>query len=523
MLILFILFAGIALYDGELSFAESGRPKEGSVDFGAQTNPALGTSDKMGSFKSVFADVAEKVVPSVVSVIPTKIDTIIFNANPFYHFFDDPFFGNDPFNFFFGNPHGQHRRQQRPQPQVRKQERRQQGLGSGVIVSEKGHILTNYHVVSGADEIEVKLNDGRNYEAEIIGSDSLSDVAVLKIKEKVDNLPVAYLGNSDNLRPGDWVIAIGNPFSLTSTVTAGIVSALGRSVSGGNAYQNFIQTDAAINPGNSGGALVNIEGELIGINTMIYTRSGGYMGIGFAIPINMAQQIMEDLIYRGEVDRGWIGVSIQDIDAATREALDLGNRKGVLIGDIYEGQPAEKAGIKRGDIVMSIDGKEVGTSNQLRNVVASIKPGKRVAVKVFRDGKELELKLKVAHRDEKKIGKLAQSDKDDIPKSRKEKMHKKLGIQVANLTPDLRQKYNVSQSVKGVLVTGVDSKYHDIRTNIQEGDVITEVKASGSKTIRIDDVKDFEKVTKPLKAGDTVLLSIQRDGNMFFVAFKVRN
>ena len=522
LILLFVIFAGFTLYDVSFSLAKTNRPKEGSIDFGAEDNPALGAADNMGSFRSVFADVAEKVVPSVVSVIPTKIDTVIFNANPFYHFFGDPYSNRSPFEFFFGNPKSQNRREQQPQPPVQKQERRQEGLGSGVIVSREGHILTNFHVVSGADEIEVKLNDGRVYEAEIIGSDSLSDVAVLKIMGDVNDLPVSYLGNSDNLRPGDWVIAIGNPFSLTSTVTTGIVSAMGRNVSGGSTYQNFIQTDAAINPGNSGGALVNIEGELIGINTMIYTRSGGYMGIGFAIPINMAQRIMEDLIYHGEVERGWIGVSIQDVDPATREALDFGDRRGVLIADVNKGQPAEKAGIKHGDIVMRINGSDVSTVNQLRNVVASIKPGKKVAVKVFRNGKEIELTLKVAHRDQKKMAQLTQSDKNDIPKNSKEKMYKNLGIEVANITPELQNRYNIRNPVKGVVITSIDQKYHDTRSGIRVGDVIKELKTRSTESVKINNVEDFQNATKSIKSGDSVMLLVEREGNSFFAAFKIK-
>lgn len=518
---IFIILSSAVLFDCKYSFADSGRPKEGSIDFGAKENPALGTSARMGAFRNIFADVAEKVVPTVVSVIPTKIDTIVFYKNPFYNFFGDPFFNDDPFQFFFGNPRrrGQPRSQE---PEVEKQQRRQQGLGSGVIVSESGYILTNFHVVSGADEIEVKLNDGRTFEATIVGSDSLSDVAALKISDDVDDLPVAYLGDSDKLRPGDWVIAIGNPFSLTSTVTAGIVSAKGREVSGGKSYQNFIQTDAAINPGNSGGALVNIDGELIGINTMIYTRTGGYMGIGFAIPVNMARSIMEDLIYHGEVVRGWIGVAIQDMDPATREALDFGKRKGVLISDVYKGQPADKAGIKSGDIVLSIDGREVNTTNQLRNVVATIKPGEKVPVVVFRDGKQITLDLKVARRDDDKIEKLASNEEDNISDQKKEKLHKKLGIEVANISSDLREKYGIDKDTRGVVVLDVDAEFRDARGAIKEGDVIMRVKTSRTDFVNISNVKDFENATKDVEKGDSVMFQIQRNGSSFFAAFKLR-
>jgi len=367
------------------------------VQFGASEKPFSISGEKAATFRSVFADIAEKVVPTVVSVIPTKIDTIVFHKNPFYNFFSDPFSGATPFEFFFGFPERKSPNQS-DQPEVRKQERRQQGLGSGVIVSEDGYILTNYHVIRGADEIEVKINDGRQFKAQIIGSDSLADVAVIKIKEKVSNLAVAYLGDSDKLRPGDWTIAIGNPFSLTSSVTVGIVSALNRQVSSGEVYQSFIQTDAAINPGNSGGALVNLDGELIGINTMIYTRSGGYMGIGFAIPINMAKRIMEDLIYYGSVERGWIGVSIQDIDPATREAMELGEIRGVLVNDVRKNQPAEKAGVKRGDFIISVDGKNIIETNQFRIVISSLRPGKQVPLTIMRNGKQFELKLRIGSR-----------------------------------------------------------------------------------------------------------------------------
>ena len=302
------------------SFADSKRPEHGSIAFGAEKRPEIRLSGPAEAWRTVIADVAEKVVPTVVSVIPTKIDTVVFSNNPFYQFFGgDPFGG---FEEFFGQqPKGQRRS---APPPVEKKEYRQQGLGSGVIVSKDGYILTNYHVVAGANEIEIRTADKRSFQASVVGLDSLADIAVIKIREKVKDLPVAFLGNSDRLRPGDWAIAIGNPFSLTSSVTLGIISALKRAAPGNSdSYQNFIQTDAAINPGNSGGALVNIDGELVGINTMIYTQSGGYMGIGFAIPINMARQIMEDLIYEGKVARGWLGVSIQEIDGTTREALNL--------------------------------------------------------------------------------------------------------------------------------------------------------------------------------------------------------
>ena len=320
---LYAMISSILFFQCRCSFADPAHPSKGSIEFGAAENPVKSALIPEGSFKTIFADIAEKVVPTVVSVIITKIDTVVYNNNPFYQFFNDPFSDGDPLQYFFGAPPPENRGKQRRPPPVEKKEFREQGLGSGVIISKNGYILTNFHVVSGASEIAIKLYNGHEYQASIVGSDSLSDVAVVKLMEEVNDLPVAYIGNSDNLRPGDWVLAVGNPFSLTSTVTAGIVSAINRAVEGGQRYQNFIQTDAAINPGNSGGALVNIEGELIGINTMIYSSSGGNMGIGFAIPLSMARKIMEQIIFKGEVTRGWIGVSIQDIDQATRDDVPL--------------------------------------------------------------------------------------------------------------------------------------------------------------------------------------------------------
>ncbi|MBD3240711.1 MAG: Do family serine endopeptidase [Chitinivibrionales bacterium] len=504
--------------------AEADRPREGSIEFGARRKPTLPDQPQaLQSFKTVFADVAERVVPSVVSVIPTKIDTVVFYKNPFY-FFNNPNApdrnqGNSPFDFFFG-PRGDGGGGQGPD--VRKQERRQRGLGSGVIVSEDGYVLTNYHVISGADEVDVKLHDGREVEAEIVGSDSLSDVAVLKIASDIEGLDVAYLGDSDSLRPGSWVIAVGNPFSLTSSVTVGIVSALGRSVLGPVSYQNFIQTDAAINPGNSGGALANIDGEIIGINTMIYSRSGGYMGIGFAIPVNMATRIMKDIIYRGEVVRGWIGVSIQSIDAATRDALDLGTRQGVLIADVYEGQPADEGGMRRGDVVLSVDGNPVGSANELRNTVAALRPGEKVPVRILRDGKEKTLRIRIAKRSEERIQQLASAGGAAGEDSETEAaVEETIGLEVASITGEYRAQYSIPRSTKGIVVLGATKAFTDARRQIKGGDVISEVRVDGAHHA-IENMDDFRKALGGVKEGSSVMLLVQRGGRSFYVAFAVK-
>jgi len=506
IIVLFIT-AGVVFYS-TCSFAETKRPERGTINF-STSKPTIKTPPHFESFRTVFADLAEKVVPTVVQVIPTKIDTVMFYNNPFYQFFGDQF----GFQDFFGQP-----RQRRQAPPVEKREQRQQSLGSGVIVSSDGYILTNYHVVAGADEIEVKTSDNKSFQAEIVGTDSLSDVAVIKIKEKVNDLPVAYLGDSDKLRPGDWAVAIGNPFSLSSSVTLGIVSALGRTASNdANQYQNFIQTDAAINPGNSGGALVNIDGELIGINTMIYSRSGGYMGIGFAIPINMAKKIMEDLIYEGKVSRGWLGVMIQELDQTTREAFGLDkSTKGVLIGDVFKDQPADKAGFKRGDIVTSVDNQPVTTTNELRNRIASIHPGEKVPVEILRKGEKKKLYVTLTGRDAAEKNESAETSSSENGKKSEETVDK-LGLTVGTITADIRSRLNLDKNVKGVIVTNVADGSQASQEGFAESDIILEINRSA-----VESVKDFKAILKKVKTGESVLFLIQREGNTFFRAFKLR-
>jgi serine protease Do len=503
------------IIDCKFSFADGKRPDKGSITFGAKEKPSVKTTPEFESFKTVFADLAEKVIPSVVSVIPTQIDTVVFNNNPFYQFFGDED-NNSPFDQFFGVPRG-HQNQKKQQQAPKKQLRRQQGLGSGVIVSKDGYILTNYHVVHGADEIEVRTSDKRTFQAAIVGVDSLSDVAVIKIKGPAPNLTIAYLGDSDKLRVGEWVMAVGNPFALTSTVTQGIVSALGRrDDKNPTQYQNYIQTDAAINPGNSGGALVNLDGELIGINTMIYTTSGGFMGIGMAIPIDMARRVMEDIIYNGKVTRGWLGVQIQDVNEAMRGALGLGARKGVLIADVFKDQPADKAGIKRGDVVLSINGKPVETSNDLKNTVANITPGTKTPVVVFRNGKELTLNVMLNERNEATLAKMSPPGGEKESEGSAE-AKPQLGLSVSNITDEIRQQYNITSDVAGVAVTEVDQASQAAMEGIQAGDVVQEVNRQP-----ITSVKDFAKAAHAIKNDGSVLLLIRRGESSLFVAFTNR-
>ncbi len=328
-------------------------------------SPARGTGS--------FADAAQSAIPSVVNVFTQK--EVRETNNPFT---------NDPiFRHFFGN-----RFDPRPH-QV-------SNLGSGVIASPDGYILTNNHVVEAADEIQVALSNGKTYPAKVVGADPETDLAVLKIN--ATKLPAITFGHSDNLRVGDWVLAIGNPFGVGQTVTNGIVSALGRSHLGINTFENFIQTDAAINPGNSGGALIDAAGDLIGINSAIYSRTGGSQGIGFAIPVNTAKQEMEQIIKNGGVTRGWVGIEVQDLSPELAESFSLKSTEGALIAGVLKGGPADAAGVKPGDILLAVDGKTVADSSSLLNLIASLQPGTDATLTLGRDAKRFDLGVKVIRR-----------------------------------------------------------------------------------------------------------------------------
>lgn len=323
----------------------------------------------LGNLSGAIAEVAEAARPAVVNISTTS--TVTVEQNPFGNMFNDPFFRR-----FFGDQfdHGHKRKY------------KSSALGSGVIVTGDGYILTNNHVVKGADEIKVTLFDKREFKGKVVGTDPRTDLAVIKIKAK--DLPTLRLGESGKLKTGDVVLAIGNPFGLNQTITMGIVSAVGRSNIGLADLEDFIQTDAAINPGNSGGALVNSSGELVGINTAIFSTSGGYMGIGFAIPTDMARSVMDSIIKSGKVVRGWLGVSIQDLTPDLAASLDIKETSGALISGVEKDSPADKAGLKRGDLITGVNGKKVADSTSLRNMISAAAPGTKVSVAIIRDGKK---------------------------------------------------------------------------------------------------------------------------------------
>ena len=449
-----------------------------------------------------FIEVVNRAKPAVVQITTTRL--VPTRQNPSNFFGDD-----DLFEFWFGP---RERREQRDSDE-RAEEKREVpgGLGSGVIVSEDGYILTNNHVVENAEEVQVILPDGRKYRAKFIGKDAGdrgTDLAVLKIDGK--NLPALPIGNSEELQIGEWVIAIGSPFGLAQTVTRGMVSAKGRLLDDMNIvkYADFIQTDAAINRGNSGGALINIRGELIGINTAIATGGGfsyGNVGVGFAIPSNLAKRIMTQLIEKGEVERGWLGVSLQLIDYDLAEKLKLGEPRGALITQAYKGMPAHKAGIRRGDVIIEFDKVTIRDSNHLRHVVASAGVGETVEVKVIRKGTEKVLKVKLEKRTQEVLARLGGTQRRFIPDE--EDVGAFAGIQVQDLTNELAARYGYDGE-SGVIVTAVERRSIAARAQIDVGTLIQEIEG-----VEISNLKDYREQIKAVKDQAKILLYVRQPNN----------
>ncbi len=378
---------------------------------------------------------------------------------------------------------------------------KQHGLGSGVIVSPDGYILTNNHVVGGADEIHVTLMDKREFTAKVIGKDAKTDLALIKIDTK-DQLPAADLGNSDAMDVGDWVLAIGNPFGFTLTTTAGIISAKGRAL-GGN-YDDFIQTDASINPGNSGGPLFNTSGQVIGINTAIYSRTGTNAGIGFAIPVNLAKHVMDQLKSHGRVVRGWLGVEIQEVTPDLAQSFGLPKAEGALVASIDKDGPAAKSGLERGDVVTKFDGKDVHDEHELPVLVADTPINKKVEVEVVRNGKHKTLEVTVGELKEAPV----QTAKAEEPGSN-------WGMQVGDLTPEIASQFHL-QIDKGIVVRHVAPDSPAADAGIQPGDLILEVDHD-----KVSTVNDFLAKAKEAKgSGKSALLLVQRGGATIYVVIK---
>jgi Do/DeqQ family serine protease len=432
--------------------------------------------------RNSYADLVSRVTPAVVTVQSERVA----RAPQQHPFMDDPFFRD-----FFGQraPQGQ----QQPRTQI------QRGLGSGVIISQDGYIVTNHHVVDGAEEIKVELTDRRSFKAKLVGSDPPSDLAVLKIE--ATDLPVLTLGDSDRVRVGDIVLAIGNPLGVGQTVTSGIISAKGRrtGLSDGS-FEDFLQTDAAINQGNSGGALVSTNGELIGINSQILSPSGGSIGIGFSIPANMARTVVEQLISKGAVRRGQLGVGVQEVTADIAASIGLKEARGVIVGSVQEGSAAARAGLKQGDIITAINGNAINDPNTLRNTVAGTAPGTEVTLSVLREGREQEVRVA-----------LGELESSASPEDRREDSggdesgeRGKLGVGVEPLTPELAGRLNLPESAAGLIVTSVDPTGPAADAGLRQGDLIEQANRQPMRSI-----EDLRAVIR--QAGDRpILLLVNR-------------
>ncbi len=455
------------------------------------TSPAERAEDvpirNLADFNNAIVNLAERTNPTVVTITTQR--TVREQVR-------------SPFSFFFEDPRqdGQER------------ERQVSGLGSGVIVdSDEGYIVTNNHVIENADEINIRLFNGDEHSAEIVGTDPSSDVAVLKVD--VSDLPAIPLGNSDDIRVGEMVLAVGSPIQerFAHTVSQGIVSASGRSYLGLNLYENYIQTDAAINPGNSGGALVNLDGELIGINTAIASRSGGSQGIGFAIPVNMVKNVMEALIEDGRVARGFLGISMGgEVDRTMARALGMSSPRGFVVGDVTSGGPADEAGIRSGDVLVSLDGEPIRDFFDFRVAIANSQPGTEVELEVFRDGENMNFTVELGELDADEIAGLETEEREDLIDE--------IGFEVDDLTDNLRQQLRLQPEVDGVVVTNINQRSRAYRQGLREGDVITQI---GNQPV--ENENQFYRLMSEIvqSENDALLLRIYRQGSNIFIAFEL--
>jgi len=478
VLLIGFLLGGISFYLlGEVTGKHGSR-----IPFSAPTVPG-----HIVETSRAFSEIASAVSPSVVNISTVKV--VRREVAPF---FDDPFF--DFFNPFrdFKSP----------------KKWKEQSLGSGVIVSSDGYIITNNHVIEQADEIRVTLIDKRSFKARIIGADPKTDVAVVKIDAK--NLPMIHWGDSDKLQVGEFVLAIGNPFGLSHTVTMGIISAVGRANVGIADYEDFIQTDAAINPGNSGGPLVNIKGELIGINTAIFSKSGGYQGIGFAVPSNMAYLVMNQLEQKGKVTRGWLGVTIQELTPELSQKFGLKSSIGALVGDVAKGSPAEQAGIRRGDVILEYNGKKVEDVGSLRNMVSQSKVGADISVRILRGEKQYSVRVSIAE--------LPKEVAEAVPGIAPEEstVEGLSGLNVMELTKEIAKQLGLRKEEKGVVVARVEPGSAAEEAGIRKGDVIQEIDRR-----KIERLDDYDRTVSNMRPGDTALFFINRGGKKFYVTIRL--
>ncbi|HVN96929.1 MAG TPA: DegQ family serine endoprotease [Syntrophorhabdaceae bacterium] len=454
-------------------------PEKTSLDAVRQNVRPIALNNGLPSFSQLVKQVKPTIVHIATTTVTQGPDLQTGPVNPFRDFFGDDFMDK-----FFGNSP--------------RREFKQRGLGSGFVIDSQGYILTNNHVIEKASSIKVKLSDEREYDAKVIGKDPKTDIALIKIDAK-QNLPTAIFGDSDALEVGDWVLAIGSPFGLDQTVTAGIVSAKGRFI-GAGPYDDFIQTDASINPGNSGGPLINLRGEVVGINTIII--SGG-QGIGFAIPINVAKELLPQLKSKGKVARGWLGVVIQKVTPEIAKNFNLKESEGALVSDVMEKSPAEVAGIKRGDVIISFNGKRVKDSEMLPRLVGATEIGKKSTVGIIRDGKQMEIAIIVGELPE-----------EELKASRKPEVEKDFGLIVQDITPDIAKHLNLKDR-KGVIVTDVTPGSPAADADIRSGDIIKEI---ARKPIR--SIADFREILRSANIKEGLVMLIQRENSTFYTVVR---
>jgi serine protease Do len=469
----FLVF--LILFGGILTFSEPGL-----------SPPAYAKSTGTFNAPESFSRLAEMASPAVVNI---RIEKIIKSRGPGMRQFQrDPWGREKQFKDFFERFFGEDSPREFKQPSV----------GSGFIIDKSGYVVTNNHVIENADKIVVKLDDDNELDAKVVGRDPNTDIALLKVEADKD-LPFIKLGDSNKLKIGQWVVAIGSPFGLERTVTAGIVSAKGR-VIGSGPYDDFIQTDASINPGNSGGPLLNMDGEVVGINTAIIASASG---IGFAIPISLAQGIIAQLKSEGEVTRGWLGVAIQDLTSEMAEYYGLKDRKGVLVADVFKGDPADKAGIRAKDIILEVNDQNIETSRQLTSMIAGLKVNETAKIEVFRDRKIKTFSIKLAKRDDTRL------KAQGTPQGRREE--EELGIRVADLTAEMAQQFNL-EDMTGVVVVGVASDSKGAEAGIQMGDIIKEINHRV-----VESVDDYKAALQKVKDGDSVNFFVWRRNAGFLV------
>lgn len=478
--------------------AEEARPPRGTIPLGRGSALAQ-PPEAARALSDAFVQVAKVVQPSVVTIYTSRSVEVARG-------------GMFPFQFFFGPQDPD----QQAQPAPRQ---KQEGGGSGFVIHEKGYIMTNAHVVKDQDEIKVELSDRTRFDAKVVGIDEKTDVAVLRIEPGKHALQPVAFGSSDDIQIGEWVLAIGNPYLFRNTVTAGIVSAKGRTDAAGDGYANHIQTDAAVNPGNSGGPLVNLRGQVIGINSSIWTRSGGYQGISFAIPIAMATRVAEDLIHEGRVVRGWLGLNIADLDPDLADALGIAGRNGARVDQVQGGSPADKAGVKPGDVILAVGDTVVTGASDLRNRVAANRPGTKIRLKLQRDGKEIGVDVVLGTLPGDAVSDSGTDASTSVTTADGSIISKRFGLRIRDLDATSRKQLGLDPGLMGVLVADVDTDYPAYEKGIRPGMAILQWIA-GSKSGVPSSARELADALDKVPTGTTVALKVSSGGRTWLVGLR---